>query len=264
MSHPPYPSLGTYSRLYRKMLERYLTFFIPKKSSVLDVGCGVGFFSKSFDASSYTGVDLLEDQIQEARDADPEATYICGDIDELTFDQTYDILLLSDVLNGLNDVQNTLTHLHQAATPKTRMVINIHNTLWRPILALGVKLGLIPPTPKLNWLSKDDVQNLLDLAGWEVLRQDTRILCPFPLFGLGTVVNKILAPFLPWFCLSILIVARPKPCLVSNKEKPSVTVIVPARNEAGNLEAAITRTPKMGRHMELIFVEGNSQDNTWE
>jgi glycosyltransferase involved in cell wall biosynthesis len=41
-------------------------------------------------------------------------------------------------------------------------------------------------------------------------------------------------------------------------------VIIPARNEAGNIEAAIRRVPKMGPDDELIFVEGNSTDDTWQ
>ena len=41
-------------------------------------------------------------------------------------------------------------------------------------------------------------------------------------------------------------------------------MVVPARNEAGNIEAAILRTPAMGPDDELIFIEGNSTDNTWE
>ena len=40
-------------------------------------------------------------------------------------------------------------------------------------------------------------------------------------------------------------------------------MIVPARNEAGNVAAAIARTPVMGTATELIFVEGNSTDDTW-
>jgi glycosyltransferase involved in cell wall biosynthesis len=47
-------------------------------------------------------------------------------------------------------------------------------------------------------------------------------------------------------------------------EETSVSVVVPARNEAGNIESAITRTPAMGAWTEFIFVEGGSTDNTWE
>jgi glycosyltransferase involved in cell wall biosynthesis len=41
-------------------------------------------------------------------------------------------------------------------------------------------------------------------------------------------------------------------------------VVVPARNEAGNIESLIERVPRMGPDDELIFVEGHSTDGTWE
>lgn len=43
-----------------------------------------------------------------------------------------------------------------------------------------------------------------------------------------------------------------------------VSVIIPARNEAGNIEKAVLRTPQMGLGTELILVEGHSKDKTWE
>jgi glycosyltransferase involved in cell wall biosynthesis len=49
---------------------------------------------------------------------------------------------------------------------------------------------------------------------------------------------------------------------VVNKKDYKVSVIIPARNEAGNIENAVKRTPKLGKWDELIFVEGNSSDNT--
>ena len=259
-----YQSLGPFSRAYRKTLETYLKFIIPPKVSLLDVGCGVGFFSESFDNTDYCGVDASTEQIAEAKRNSPEAHFEQGEAENLSFDREYDYILLSDSPNEMTDVQSVLENLHNCSSKDTRLVINIQNTLWRPILAAATALGLKPRKPPQNWLSMDDLENLLDLAGWEIIRKDPRILCPAPLLGIGTLLNKFLAPFLPWLCLTIFFVARPKPRRSSSPEKPSVTVIVPARNEAGNLEAAITRTPKMGSHTELIFVEGNSQDNTWE
>jgi glycosyltransferase involved in cell wall biosynthesis len=40
-------------------------------------------------------------------------------------------------------------------------------------------------------------------------------------------------------------------------------VVIPARNEAGNIEAAVQRTPNMGLGTEIIFIEGHSTDPTW-
>jgi Glycosyltransferases involved in cell wall biogenesis len=41
-------------------------------------------------------------------------------------------------------------------------------------------------------------------------------------------------------------------------------VIVPARNETGNIDNILARCPMMGPGDEVVFVEGNSTDDTWE
>lgn len=46
--------------------------------------------------------------------------------------------------------------------------------------------------------------------------------------------------------------------------RSSCSVIIPAKNEADNLESCITRLPQLGQGMELIFVEGGSRDSTWK
>ena len=48
------------------------------------------------------------------------------------------------------------------------------------------------------------------------------------------------------------------------KSEYSASIVIPARNESGNLEDAIRRLPQFGSHQELIFIEGNSTDDTWE
>ena len=42
-----------------------------------------------------------------------------------------------------------------------------------------------------------------------------------------------------------------------------MSVVVAARNEAGNIAQIFDRVPDMGAGTELIFVEGNSSDDTW-
>jgi glycosyltransferase involved in cell wall biosynthesis len=118
------------------------------------------------------------------------------------------------------------------------------------------------------------VRNLLSLANWDTIKSQPRALCPYAGGWLERLINRWFAPLFPWFCLTQFIVARPvhshatTPIHHSDHNNPqeplSVTVVVPARNEAGNIEAAITRTPLMGSWTEFIFIEGGSSDNTWE
>ncbi len=55
-----------------------------------------------------------------------------------------------------------------------------------------------------------------------------------------------------------------RPMALPRPANPSLSVVVPARNEAGNIEDAIRRIPDLGAFTELIFIEGGSIDNTWE
>lgn len=114
-----------------------------------------------------------------------------------------------------------------------------------------------------NWLSVNDVKNLLELSEWQVVKFQSRIIWPIQFLGFERLLNRLLAPLLPWFCLSVFCIARPRPKRAINQNF-SVSVIIPARNEAGNIEEAVQRVPQVGIKTELIFVEGHSQDNTWE
>ncbi|MEX0329945.1 MAG: glycosyltransferase [Puniceicoccaceae bacterium] len=257
------PPLPTMSRGYRTILGRYLDRYIPKGVRLLEIGCGTGDLLATLGDRKRDGIDLVPEQVEEATRRYPECTFSQGAAEEVEIGEGYDYILLSDILNEAADAQAVLENIRQSANRETRLVVNVYNTLWRPVLALATFLGLKPKRPELNWLSRDDLLNLFDLSGWEVIRHETRILVPHDLLGLGRLINCVLAPFLPWFCLSLFFVARVKPD-PGEKRDLSVTVIIPARNEAGNIRAALERTPAMGSSMEILFVEGHSQDNTWE
>ena len=252
-----------FSRAYRRILVKYLNHYIPRGIRLLEIGCGTGDVLADLDGRERSGIDLVSEQIEEARRRHPACTFIQAPAEIYQGEGPFDYILLSDILNEAADVQATLENLHPLSHSGTRLVINIYNTVWRPLLSLARLFGLKPKRPELNWLSRDDLLNLLDLAGWEVVRNETRILIPHELLGLGTLINRFLAPFLPWFCLGIFIVAKAKP-EPPPRQDLSVSVIIPARNEAGNIREAIRRTPMMGASTEIIFVEGHSEDDTWE
>lgn len=141
--------------------------------------------------------------------------------------------------------------------------MNYHNNVWHPILHLAEKAGWKAPSPPQNWLATQDLRNLLHLAGWETLKHEAGILWPLRTPGWERLCNAILAPFLKPLCLTQFLVARPLPQPVPEKAF-SCTVVIPARNESGNLKAAIERTPEMGLGTEILFIEGHSTDDTWE
>jgi len=250
------------NRFYQRLLRKYYQFLVPAGQSVLEVGCSLGDLLAAVKPARGVGMDFSPKMIEQARQRQAELEFHIADAAEFSSQEKFDYILLSDLVNDLPDVQAVFEKLRAVAHQRTRLVVNFFNNLWRPALQLGEKLGLKSPMPLPNWLSSADVQNLLHLAGWEVVKRDTRILWPLRTPLLDTFFNRWLAPLLPHFCLTVFIAARPRPQLAQPQFKCSV--VIPARNESGNIEAAVQRTPEMGLGTEIIFIEGHSKDNTWE
>ncbi|HVU34790.1 MAG TPA: glycosyltransferase [Opitutaceae bacterium] len=249
------------ARQYRAWLARYYRLLVPATASVLEIGCGSGDLLARIPAAHKTGIDVSERQIAAARQRVPDAEFHVQAGELLALDRKFDVIIISDTLNLAADVQHLLERLHRVAHPDTRLLVNFQNTLWRPLLTAARWLGLKATQPQNSWLATSDVLNLLHLAGWDLVSRQNRILVPFRMLGFGTALNRWLAPLLQWFCLTIFLVARPAR---HNGIRPkTVSIIIPARNEAGNIPAAVARTPEMGGGTEIIFVEGHSRDNTW-
>jgi ubiquinone/menaquinone biosynthesis C-methylase UbiE len=246
---------------YRAMIAHYFNLLIPPQASVLEIGCGAGELLARIKARRKVGVDVSAAQVAAARERMPDAEFHVQAGEALTLNERFDFIVISDTLNLIADVQQVFAQLHHVSHPETRLLLNFHSNLWRPFLRLGKMLGLKSEEPQNSWLSTTDVQNLLQLADWQVIQVQPRILCPLRCFGLERFINRWIAPLFDWMCLTVFCIARPfrpsptKPC--------SVSVIIPARNEAGNIAAAVERVATMGSGTELIFVEGHSRDHTW-
>jgi SAM-dependent methyltransferase len=249
------------ARDYRQLLAHYYNLYIPASASVLEIGCGSGELLARIRAARKVGVDLSPVQIAAARLRVPEAEFHVQAGELLELSDHFDYIIVSDTLNLAADVHQLFERLHAVSHANTRLILNYHSSLWRPLLSLGRLAGLKSAQPQSSWLSTDDVRNLLQLADWSPLLFQPRLLIPIKVLGLETLFNRWLAPLASWFCLTVFCVARPvRP---APPQPRTVSVIIPARNEAGNIEAAVLRTPTLGAGTELIFVEGHSRDNTW-
>jgi SAM-dependent methyltransferase len=251
------------NRYYQKLLRNYFAFLIPPGSCVLEVGCGLGDLLAAVKPARGMGIDFSPAMVQMACQRHPGFEFHVSDATEFYANEKFDYIILSDLVNDLPDVQAVLERLQSVSTPNTRLVLNFFNNLWRPILGGAEKIGAKAPTLLQNWLSKADMMNLLHLAGWEVIKTDSRILWPLGTPLLAPLLNRWVAPLLPHLCVTVVMVARPRPQPAARPQF-KCSVVIPARNEAGNIEAAVLRTPEMGLGTELIFIEGHSKDNTWD
>ena len=251
-----------FSRYYQSRLAHRYNLLISPESRVLEVGCGEGELLSQIKAKSRVGIDLSPQQVARGREIHPELDLRVGAGESLQMeDPPFDVIIISDTLNEAADVEEMLRRLHRISHRGTRLIINIYNTLWYPLLAMARSMGLAAPRPASSWLSRQDVINLCALADWEIFKSFGQILLPLPLGFLSGFVNRWTAPLATWACLSIFLVGRRR--APARRDPKRVSVVVPARNEAGSIAQTIERVPRLGGETELIFIEGHSRDNTW-
>jgi len=174
-----------------------------------------------------------------------------------------DYILLNGTIHYERDIQEMLNQLRDCLEGTERILFVYYSMLWKPLARLASKIGIRSRTPEQNWIAHEDLENFCHLAGLEIIRRDVKLLCPIPIPFLANFLNRYVAPlpFFRLFTMLNIVIARPvKPI---NVVRPSVSVIVPACNEAGNINDILIRCPTMGPEDEIIFVEGNSTDDTW-
>ncbi len=258
------------SAYYWKEITSYCNYFSHTDSSVLEVGCGSGDLLAGIAGSKKTGIDFSAEYIAWAREkhAGKNIEFLVMDANNITLDQTYDLVIISNLIGFVDDIERVFEQVRKVCHPNTKVIVQYYNSLWEPVIKLAEGIGLKKRTPLQNWLNSRDINNLLYVSGFDVYRNTKRLIFPFYIPLLSTLLNRYLAkfPFFRFFSLNLYSFAKPLP---ENEDanftgKYSTTVVIPARNESGNIENAILRLPKFGKHTEIIFIEGNSTDDTWQ
>jgi len=248
---------------YHKNLERLLQFLIEPHSSVLEVGSATGDLFNAVCPASGVGIDYSKEMVDLAAKKYPNLRFLEMDAEKISLRKKFDYVVMSDLIGHLNDIQKCLTDVRSVMHARSRLIITYYNFLWEPIVVLAEKLRLKTLQPRQNWINTHDLNNLLELSDFEIIRAGQRLLLPKNIPIISWVLNKYIAqlPFIKKLCVVRFVVARPR--LVEKDTKQySVSVVIPARNEQGNIEQAVVRIPKMGKSTELIFVEGHSTDKT--
>jgi len=220
------------NRYYHKEVKKLLGFLTLKESLVLKIDCSKG---------EIPAIQLKEEK-------------------------KYDCIIALDLISFARDIQKTLQQLHRVVRPRSRIVLTYHNYLWEPALKLAEFFRLKRPQPFRNWLASSDIENFLYLAGFDIVKKGERLLIPKYIPFLSVFFNRFLSklPLVRRFCLLKYFVVRSQSKRQSRKKKPSVSIIIPTRNERNHVEPVVQKTPTLGSKTEIIFVEGGSKDNTLE
>ncbi|HXU71360.1 MAG TPA: glycosyltransferase [Polyangia bacterium] len=256
---------------YYRAIERLVRFVVPAGASVLEIGCGTGDLIAALKPKDGVGVDVSPRLVEEARRKHPLIDFVVADAERLDAPElvgrTFDYVVLSDVVGSLYDVWSAFRALRRVCNPRTRVIVTYYNFVWEPVLKLGERIGQKMPIEQQNWLGMGDLENLLALNHFEVIRSGTAQLLPADVPVAAPLANRYFAqlPGLRHLALTQYFV-----CKLAGGGGPiptreySCSVIVPCKNERGNVDDIVARTPDMGKGTELIFVDGSSNDGTVE
>lgn len=245
---------------------RYLRFLIPEGLRVLEIGCGTGSVLAGLKPGFGVGVDISPAMVENARRQYPDLDFRVGDAEDPAFIASlpgpFDVILIVDTIGAFDDCQATLEALHVHCRRDTRLYITYYSHLWEPLVTFAEWIGWRSKQPLQNVLAPADVRLLADLSEFEMIKSESRLLAPLRMLGLGRLINRFISilPFIRNLSLRHYSVCRS--LRTAKTEYRSASVVVPARNERGNIEAAITRMPKFCDDIEVIFIEGHSKDGT--
>lgn len=257
---------GRINGYYHRRLATAFRHLVTPGQRVLELGCGEGTLLAALSPSRGVGLDFSSAMLRAARQRHPGLTFIEADAHALDLGEKFDVVILSDLVNDLWDVQAVLERLRAVCLPSTRVIVNTYSRVWELPLRAARRLGLARPLLGQNWLAVEDLENLLRLSGFEPFRRIGDVLWPVATPLIASLANRWLAKLWPFRALTLtnFVVARLAPGERAESRRPRVSVIVPACNEAGNIAAILDRVPEMGAGTDLIFVEGHSQDQTYE
>ncbi len=257
---------------YYKYLEKVLRVRVPEGQRVLDLGCGSGHTLAALRPSRGVGIDVCASAIRQARGSfeGQGLSFFEGDLSDRELlarvGGPFDSILLVNVVTHLTDLQATLEALHVVSHSHTRILIYSYSRLWQPWLRLAEMLGMKYRQPPESWLPPEEIKTMLSLADFEVVRDDAHVVCPVGVPFLGDLVNRYVGrlPLLDAFSLVFGIIARPAPArsVALRPANPSVSVVIPCRNEAGHIRTLVDGLPRLAEGSEFLFVEGNSTDGT--
>jgi SAM-dependent methyltransferase len=248
---------------YHRRLRQIYRNAIAPGQRVLELGCGRGDLLAALRPSYGVGIDFSREMIFRAQRSHPHLRFIEADGHAPPLEEKFDVIVLADLVNDLWDVQAVFEALRPLCTPRTRIVMNFFSRVWELPMNMARRVGLAEPVLEQNWLAAADVIDLLHLSGLEPVHKWEEILWPVRTPGVDAVFNRIVVklPFVRQLALTNMLVARPQP--PPTDQRPRVSVIVPARNEEGNIPAILQRVPEMGDGgTEIVFVEGHSTDDT--
>ncbi|MBI5153357.1 MAG: glycosyltransferase [Parcubacteria group bacterium] len=258
----PKPYVERLRSYYYRDLQHIIHHIVPKEASVVHFGSRLGNLLGSLPNRVTIGVEASEKLVSTARKKYKRIHFIYAPLYKNTVKQQFNVILITHLFSYISDVQKFVADLRRLCFDKSRVTVVSFNFFWKPVLDLASFLGLRVKLPfEPNWLSDYDIENLFHLEGFELIKKEKRMLLPLYMPGISELVNRYIShlPIFNSLCLTTIQIFRKMP----TEKNFSVSILIPARNEEGNIAGLLDRIPSMGTTTEVIFIEGHSRDNTY-
>src|SRR4030095_11574211 len=258
------------NRYYYELVSRLLRFLVEPNKKVLSVGCGTAYHLATVTPKEGKAIDICSEMVDIARQRHPSFEFAVAFPDKEEFQRAFepgekfDYILFNNIGDTV-DVLQALRNLKSLCLRHTRLLVETYNHLWEPLVTFAEWAEMKVPRTEQKWLSTADIRNLMMLAGFEALETHRIVILPKYVPLLSAFLNRFCArlPLLKRLCMTQVVVGRvltpPVP-----KEELSVSVILPCKNEKGNVEDAARRISQLGRQTEIIFCDDQSTDGTAE
>jgi len=245
---------------YYGRLLNSLKYIVPPGAKVLHVGCGTGYILNRLEPGLGVGVESSAEHIEIARKNYPDYQFFDQELENVHVEGIFDYIVICDI-EDIVDIKSLLDSIRKNCGRHTRVVVNYYNYLWQPLVGLAEKMHLRIRQKVHNWFAPPDMKNLLVHSGYDLVNTKMLILFPYYIPLISGLLDRFLArlPFFRIFTMSRLAVARMN---VPEHKDLRVTIVIPCRNEVGNIQNAVERIPQLGAHTEIIFCDDKSTDGT--
>jgi ubiquinone/menaquinone biosynthesis C-methylase UbiE len=258
-----YYRLKKQNKYYNEYLVKWCKSLLPAGKKVLDIGSGRGDVLNAVEPGEGVGIDVSPTMVALASEEFPHLQFKEQKIEDFKGDGSFDAVTMINTLEYLYDIGEVLDKIHAALKDNGRVYITTANPIWSPVFRQASKMGLRIPECDRLYVTNEDLVNMLQLHGYEVVYKKMALILPKYIPLLSSFLNFVFPyiPFLHLLCSTQLIAARKVP------QKPndySVSVVIPCHNEVGNVDRCVTEMRKFGSRTELIFVDDGSKDGTAE